>query len=801
MADWRQSLADVDEDYLVGISNKGIVKRAYKDLEAEGEKAQEAAKGIDLSAEDLSVTAGSETVTLRLPLAESRCSCPSRSICRHVIMAVLIARQAAAEGSGDGESLKDSGGNTGAKEVENSGGSAGAKEVENSGGSAGAKEVENSGGSTGAKEVENSGGSAGAEKVKNSGSSAEMKGKVNGRLSEKVWQEILAQPLKPLLRALGTRGLHRLTAMMKAGQVPVVERGSTVRMGLPGQEISVKLLSPLEYSTCSCHRKELCSHKAEAILWCQYLEKKLTVEQLDQESDQQPGLDMQELSGAAEQIRDCLEHLLETGLARSGEEQARELERLAILCHNVGLPGWEGDLRALAEGYGKYLRRAAGQSVERLAEELYLLYHKTDQLITLLSDDLSATSQSVAERSPQAPIGNGAEHARSSGITDASKPSAENVSARIQALAGEFRSQYLPVGDLELTGITMEHFVSDSGYEGDTVYFLDTAAGTWYTYTNARPTFYEGKRRSAYQEKAQAPWGIALSLESLARMRILLRGAKSDGSGRLSSSQETRGEILGKSELTADILKDWYYREYDRLFQDRISAPGRETPGRDRPGLVFVQAAKFQQGRFNEITQKLELPIWDEQGRRVLVELPYSKREEASIRYLERMKRQGQPCFLGKIYLRDSQICLYPVDVLERQELEQINISAEKNDRGDDEGHVTDTERASAACQNLRSYLEELRWLLQDIYQAGTATVQDSMLQTLREAREQGKTYGMTTMSDWLRQLEEQISGARHRFQCQPAPTMEIYCRLWRYVGLCIRRTAYDMARLSYCGR
>ncbi len=28
--DWRQSLAGVDEDYLVGISNKGIVKRAYK---------------------------------------------------------------------------------------------------------------------------------------------------------------------------------------------------------------------------------------------------------------------------------------------------------------------------------------------------------------------------------------------------------------------------------------------------------------------------------------------------------------------------------------------------------------------------------------------------------------------------------------------------------------------------------------------------------------------------------------------------------------------------------------------------
>ena len=47
MVDWRQSLAGVDEDYLVGISNKGIVKRAYKDIEAAGSEALTAAEGLD----------------------------------------------------------------------------------------------------------------------------------------------------------------------------------------------------------------------------------------------------------------------------------------------------------------------------------------------------------------------------------------------------------------------------------------------------------------------------------------------------------------------------------------------------------------------------------------------------------------------------------------------------------------------------------------------------------------------------------------------------------------------------------
>ena len=33
MDEWRERLAGIDDDYLIGISNKGIVKRAYKDME------------------------------------------------------------------------------------------------------------------------------------------------------------------------------------------------------------------------------------------------------------------------------------------------------------------------------------------------------------------------------------------------------------------------------------------------------------------------------------------------------------------------------------------------------------------------------------------------------------------------------------------------------------------------------------------------------------------------------------------------------------------------------------------------
>jgi len=771
MMDWRQSLAGVDEDYLVGISNKGIVKRAYKDLEAGGSAAREAAAGLDWNAQELTVAAGGETVTIRFPLGESRCSCPSRSICRHVVMAILLARQAAADGN---EGVAGSG-------------------------SQGTAPVERD---------SDSSGDMGKSKDSVSGRGG-LNGNNGNSLGQMVWQEILAQPRKPLLRALGSRGLRRLTAAMEAGNVPSVERGTAVRIPLPGQDMTVKLLSPLEYSTCTCHKKELCSHKAEAILWCQYLEKQLTVEDLTGELEQEPSFDLQELRDTAGQVKDCLEHLLETGLARSGVEQAQELERLAIFCHNAGLPGWEGEIRALAEGYEKYLRRAAGQTMEKLAGQLQRLYDKTAQLGVLVKEALSAGQNTDADPKGQE----------------------RGIITRIQALAGEFRAEYLPVGDLELTGITMEHFVSDSGYEGDTVYFLEIATGTWYTYTNARPTFYEGKKRGGYQEKAPAPWGVPLSLEGLASARLLLRGAKCDAGGRLSSSQETRGEILGKSELTAAKLEGWYYREYDKLFAQQIPGPAAAHSG--HPRLVFVQAARFEQGRFNEITQKLELPVWDEEGRQVLVELPYSKRDEDAIRYLERLQKKQQPCFLGRIYLRGSQICLYPVDLLERQELagaeEPVSLEEngdfggegfpEKGARGEDaqeeetrgeEARSVDEVAGSGipgmrrhdqeACQILQGYLEEISWLLQEIYQVGSATVQDSTLKALQRAQKQGEGYGMTTLADWLRQLEDQLSQSRHRIRHQPSETMDIFCRLWQYTQLCRQRTAYDMAGLIYRG-
>ena len=84
-ASLRAALLEADDEYLTGLSNKGTLNRGRKDLQALSPSAQ--AQG-----EELLVTLGAETCTLRVPLGDSACTCPARGVCRHLVSAILWAK-------------------------------------------------------------------------------------------------------------------------------------------------------------------------------------------------------------------------------------------------------------------------------------------------------------------------------------------------------------------------------------------------------------------------------------------------------------------------------------------------------------------------------------------------------------------------------------------------------------------------------------------------------------------------------------------------------------------------------------
>ncbi len=704
--DWKQILEIADDDYLIGISNKGIVKRAYKDREELGETTV-----VTEEAEALVVPVGGETVSIRYPLGESKCSCPSRSICRHVVLGILLAKEQRAKEQSqelDAEEKKPE---------------------------------------LASVECSSEGSPTDSDMIPG-----------QSMVEEGLWEAIKAYPLKKLLRALGTKALRTLIERMQAGQEPQIQGETVLTVNLPGQEVVVKLLSPLEYSTCTCHKKELCSHKAEAILWCQVNRGILSVEKLAEETESTPDFDREQIRETALQIKEYLEELLGMGLCRTSMEAVNSLERLAILAHNAELPRLENQLRALADTYGRYLRRSANFQVTEGLGRCIRLYRQVGQLL-----------QAQTNR-------------------------------EISALAGAFRSEYRLAGDLQLVGVTWEHFVSQSGYEGDTFYFLEENTKRWYTYTNARPTFYDGKRKGAFAQKAQAPWGLNIPLEGLVKLRICLKNAKCDESGRLSSSQDTRGEILGNRDLTGELLRGCYYKDFGQVFLQQVSPEQPEEiqnlPKEER--LVFLHPYRVGEARFDEIAQVLHMPLWDEGGRKIQIEVPYSKREDATIRYLERLKASGSSCFVGRLYLKGSQLKLYPMELFTRRELVWLEGGSDFSvGLKPKEERIVDTS-AQDAFMNL---LEEVQSVLGDLYQVGFGTVPETILHQMQGLEETLQMYGMELLAKRMAELAKCLEQTRHSVR-EASETKELfmtnYVWLCEYVAIARKRVMYDKAKNYY---
>lgn len=79
-----------NESFLVTLANKGLYKRALKDLES--------TQHIELKGDSpLQVQLDDITVTLNENVSQSTCTCPSKTICKHVLMAILVTAGYSAE--------------------------------------------------------------------------------------------------------------------------------------------------------------------------------------------------------------------------------------------------------------------------------------------------------------------------------------------------------------------------------------------------------------------------------------------------------------------------------------------------------------------------------------------------------------------------------------------------------------------------------------------------------------------------------------------------------------------------------
>ena len=517
----RAALSAADDDYLIGLSNKGTVNRAKKDLANLTPTAESAGELVV-------VTMGSETVMLTAPLGKSTCTCPSASMCRHRIGAMLW--------------LRDQAGTTAPPKPE--------------------------------------------------------------------FTSLKNYPADKLVKQLGQKRVAGILFRHQSGSGPWIEETTIVRVELSWHPEVVRLLDPIEDSTCSCGKRSFCNHRAEALLYWQ-LKKGIVKPVVLEPEEDTIGPNPERTKGVCESVCRMLAEQLTTGLSRMPEETLDTVERMASLSHTAQLPDLERALRNLHGEYAAYFSRSATFRESALLERLGYAFR------------LSAAME------------------RSEGPA-------------LRKLAGTFREEYTRTGDLKLYLLGLREYVGRSGYGGTIYYFYERETGEWYTFRDLRPDYYENNRRRS----EASPWDLPCTLRKAWNCAMDLNGPKINDSNNLSATKDTEAIFLGSAKPWLVVKDNDICVDFDSLVER--SAPNRREIDR----LVVLKPERVELRPFDTVEQRFSMGLFDARGREIRLEVRFSQQEEPVIRALETHIKNGAkpPVFFGILGRDGDCITLYPIE-------------------------------------------------------------------------------------------------------------------------------------------
>ena len=520
----RLALGAADDDYLIGLSNKGTFNRAKKDLSA-------LAPTAEASADAVVVTMGSETVMLHAPLGKSLCTCPSSSVCRHRIGAMLWLREQC-------ESPEP---------------------------------------------------------------------------PKPQFEELKAYPAEKLIKQLGQKRISTILFRHRSGTGPHIDQSSTVRVELTWYPEVVRLMEHLEDSTCSCHSRSFCNHRAEALLYWQ-LQNGIVQPEVLEPAEEAIGPDPERTAGVCAAVCQMLSEQLTTGLSRMPEEILPTVERMASLSHTAQLPDLERALRNLHGEYEAYFTRSATFREQVLLERLSRAFRLAAAL----------------------------EQARR---------------GELRRLAGTFRDEYTRCPDLKLYLLGLREYVGRSGYGGTIYYFYERSTGEFFTFRDLRPDYYENQRRRA----DISPWELPCTLRKAWNCAFDLKGPKVNQSGNWSATKDSEAVYLGAAKPWQVVKKDDIITDFE-LFVER-SAPNRREIDR----LVVIRPERVEPQTFDAVQQRYSMEFFDSEGRDIRLEVKYSQQEDGVVKMLEGLEKKRNahsrpPVFFGTVYREDGRIKFYPIE-------------------------------------------------------------------------------------------------------------------------------------------
>lgn len=425
-----------------------------------------------------------------------------------------------------------------------------------------------------------------------------------------------AYPTQALTRQLGERRVSALVQRERCGEGADIREGGAVTVELPWLPATVRFIPPLEHSSCTCHSRSFCSHKAEALLTWQLRHGIVTADSLLSavQSDAGSGMDRREICAAVQAV---LTDWMRTGLTRLPASSLETAERLAGLCHISGLPALERALRRLHGTLGGYFTRSAAFRPQDLLRRISAVWRLADAL----------------RRAPE---------------------------QEALQLAGTFRDAYQAAGNLHLYLLGLREVNLAGGYAGMVYYFWETQKHRYYAYRDLRPKFYEGRRRPGPMETVL--WDLPGTLRQAWNCRLDLAGARANGEGNLSATAQCRGTLLQKSPPGLVIPPAWVKEDFSALLP------------RSRPGLgeldrlAILRPCQGELQEYDRVEQRFALRLLDGGGRDVWLAVRYREEERAVVEALEQLAGSWEqnpdlrPVFFGALYREDGRLCLSPIE-------------------------------------------------------------------------------------------------------------------------------------------
>ncbi|MDE5884610.1 MAG: hypothetical protein K2H29_05980 [Oscillospiraceae bacterium] len=678
----QQAVAAADESYLVGMSNKGIYKRACKDLESCGDEIS--IKNLENSdhLNHLEISVGGEVCHIKDPLWESACSCPSRTVCRHLITAILWLR----ENSENAE-------------------------------------------------------------IQDIPDISEIPG-----IPDLLRQALSAITIPELKKAIGNQS-GMLIPLIREQKI-LLEESSIVTGIIPDQNrTTVKLLYPLEYSGCTCHKKELCAHKASVILAWQLRENLIRPEELQEQIQNLSAEDSRIIRKSAARSYVLLCDLLRWGLVRMPDNLSEHLEASAVQSHALKMADAERMLREIGNQLIQCRDRRTIFSPELFVEKLCVC---ADYLQTLSDQD-----------NPDHP---------------------ENIS---ESDLGQFRKVYeQQIQDLEILPVGQRN-INTPEYQGNIYYFLDLnpdqacRSRRFLSYSEVRPVYQDsGQNSKANYYGSTMPWGGNSPMKLLMYDRMALRNAKiSDG--KLSGSKDTMIAYRTKANLDCDAVRNMLYTNFQELaiaiYEKKLNKKSEHYSELDR--LCFVSPATCLQSGFDTHSQCFVMQIADHAGNVIQIRSRYKAERKSFIQLLERIGTEmlSQPeknfVWLCSAYFENGVFSLYPIEVYDFIQIPE-QIQAYQLPEIYSHHKPAHVARIFTLLQAVQNYLCE-------VLQSG---LQSADSRNLKAFQKKAENYGMYGFADLLKNFMQSLESSRHAMQDIIQDIVKIYIQIRDYVATGIEK-------------